>query len=172
MKTQLPSFSRMAPNEELQYSRIVHLLLHFQWIWVGLITPDDENGGKCIQRLMPMLSQNGICSPLNEKVATLSQGIDAFSSSDLHWDKATQIISSIIKVYIVIGSHSTTVWLTSLIYLYPLFQGIRNLSVSRVCIFTVQWMFAKEPMNKAYDIQHFDGALSFAIQSNEVPRFA
>ncbi|XP_066486281.1 vomeronasal type-2 receptor 26-like [Tiliqua scincoides] len=94
------------------------------------------------------------------------------TSFDLLWEKAITIMGSEIKVYVVNASHNTTVWLTWLIYLYALFQDMRHFSVGRVWILTAQWVFAKEPMNKAFDIQHFDGALSFAIQSNDILGFA
>ncbi|XP_054850454.1 vomeronasal type-2 receptor 26-like [Eublepharis macularius] len=38
-----PSFYRLVPNEERQYTGIVRLLLHFRWTWVGLLAVDDES---------------------------------------------------------------------------------------------------------------------------------
>ncbi|XP_066486316.1 vomeronasal type-2 receptor 26-like [Tiliqua scincoides] len=60
VKTHLPSFYRMVPNEEHQYKGIVRLLLHFQWTWIGIITVDDENGEKFV---LPLAVCNNNCFP-------------------------------------------------------------------------------------------------------------
>ncbi|XP_066486290.1 vomeronasal type-2 receptor 26-like [Tiliqua scincoides] len=108
VKTHLPSFYRMVPNEEHQYRGIVHLLLHFQWTWVGLITADDKNGEKFVQTLKPMFSQNGICTAFNEKTAGLSQAMDAITSIETLRDQAVSLMNSKVKVFVVNSSHQTT----------------------------------------------------------------
>ncbi|XP_066485760.1 vomeronasal type-2 receptor 26-like [Tiliqua scincoides] len=61
LKTVFPSFYRIDPNEIPQYMGLVWLLLHFQWNWIGLVAPDDDNGENFIKDLTPMLDQNDIC---------------------------------------------------------------------------------------------------------------
>ncbi|XP_066486285.1 vomeronasal type-2 receptor 26-like [Tiliqua scincoides] len=170
-KSQFPSFYRMVPNEEHQYRGMVHLVLHFHWTWVGLITADDENGEKFVQTLMPMLTQNGICSALNEKIPAASRATDALASLERLQIKSISILSSDVKVFIVNTSHVTTIYLKWLIYFYSLFEDIAMSSLAKVWLLTAQWNFAAEILQRAYDIQIFDGALSFAIHSNEVPGF-
>ncbi|XP_066486244.1 vomeronasal type-2 receptor 26-like [Tiliqua scincoides] len=60
-KTLFPSLYQMVPDEKFQYMGVVQLLLHFQWMWVGLIAVDDDNGDRFLQSVVPMFSQNGIC---------------------------------------------------------------------------------------------------------------
>ncbi|XP_066486282.1 vomeronasal type-2 receptor 26-like [Tiliqua scincoides] len=170
-KIQFPSFYRMVPNEEHQYKGIVRLLVHFQWTWIGLISADDENGEKFVQTLMSLLAQNGICVALNEKTPTLSQGKDIYTSLELLQLKAVSIMGSKFRVYVVNAAPQTAFSLTWLICLYSLFEDTPMPSVGKVWIMTAQWIFANEALLRSYDIQIFDGTLSFAIHSNEVPEF-
>ncbi|KAM6449134.1 vomeronasal type-2 receptor 26-like [Liasis olivaceus] len=58
----------MGPNENLQSQGIVHLLLHFRWKWIGLITTDNDVGDIFLETIEPILSENGICSTFTERV--------------------------------------------------------------------------------------------------------
>lgn len=162
----------MVRNEEHQYQGIVHLLLHFLWIWVGLITADDENGEKFLQSLTSMLAQNGICSAFSEKTPSTSQAIDTLSSIDSLRAQAISIMSSNVKVHIVNASHQTTIFLMMLLYLHSLFEGVTKALTGKVWIMTAQWYLAADTLYRDNDIQTFDGALSFAVHSNEVLGFA
>lgn len=53
---------RMVPKEEHFYQGIAKMFLHFGWNWIGLVTPDSENGEKFIRTLVPVLVQNAICA--------------------------------------------------------------------------------------------------------------
>ncbi|XP_060548658.1 vomeronasal type-2 receptor 26-like [Pantherophis guttatus] len=56
-----PSFFRINPSEFAQYVGLVQLLLYFQWNWVGLVAPEDDNGEHLISAVMPMLKEKEIC---------------------------------------------------------------------------------------------------------------
>ncbi|XP_066486278.1 vomeronasal type-2 receptor 26-like [Tiliqua scincoides] len=171
VKTQFPSFYRMVPNEEHQYRGIVHLLLHFQWTWVGLITADDENGEKFLQTLMSLLSQNGICPARTKKTQAISRVMDMTTTFESLQLQAASLMSSNINVYVVNASYQTTTCLIWMIYVLSLFEGIRNVTVGKVWILTAQWDFSVMTLQKALEIQPFDGALSFASHSSEVLGF-
>ncbi|XP_048372495.1 vomeronasal type-2 receptor 26-like [Sphaerodactylus townsendi] len=66
-----PSIYQMIPKAEHQYQGIVHLLLYFQWTWVGIIAVDGDQGARFLQMLIPLLSQNGICSAFIDKIHKL-----------------------------------------------------------------------------------------------------
>ncbi|KAF7234565.1 hypothetical protein EYD10_18406, partial [Varanus komodoensis] len=51
------SLYRVFPKIYLQYTGILQLLLHFKWIWIGLIFTNDDNGERLIQEIVPMFAQ-------------------------------------------------------------------------------------------------------------------
>nr|XP_028560264.1 vomeronasal type-2 receptor 26-like [Podarcis muralis] len=71
-ETHFPFLYRIVPNEENQYQGIVHLLLHFQWTWVGIVMLEDDRGENFLQILMPMLSESGICTAFIDRMPLLT----------------------------------------------------------------------------------------------------
>ncbi|XP_070591693.1 vomeronasal type-2 receptor 26-like [Erythrolamprus reginae] len=61
-----PSFFRINPKEFPQYVGLVQLLLYFQWNWVGLVAPQNDNGERFISSLVPMLKEKEICLAFTE----------------------------------------------------------------------------------------------------------
>ncbi|XP_053120362.1 vomeronasal type-2 receptor 26-like [Hemicordylus capensis] len=170
-KVQLPSFYRMVPNEEHQYIGIVQLLLHFHWTWIGIIISDDENGDMFAQTLMPLLSQNRICTAITEKIPAIFQAVEMLRSLEPLGGKANSLTSSRAQVYVLNARPQTVACLIWLIYLFEILEGVRKLSIGKVWIMTAHWDFSIQTMHRAFDIQAFDGALSFAIHTSEVLGF-
>ncbi|XP_033024339.1 vomeronasal type-2 receptor 26-like [Lacerta agilis] len=171
IKAQLPSLYRMVPKEIYQYKGIAQLLLHFQWIWVGIIATDDESGETFLEILIPLLSQHGICTAFYQKMPSLSQAMENFSSLDVIRSTSVRFITSKVKVLTVCAEPKTIAALIWIIYLFSLLKGIRETSIGKVWIMTAQWNFSPELLHKDFDIQVFDGTLSFAIHSNERQTF-
>lgn len=170
-KSELPSLYRIVPNEEYQYTGIVKLLGHFQWTWVGILTMENDNGDKFVQTLMPLLLKHGICIALNGKIPAISNAIDTLSSFDIILNMASYLSNSEVQVLVVNAENPTVPSLNWTIYLYAMLKGITETSIFKVWIFTAQWEFTLETMRRTSKIQVFDGALSFAIHTNEVPEF-
>ncbi|XP_053216045.1 vomeronasal type-2 receptor 26-like [Podarcis raffonei] len=168
---QFPSFYRMVPNEAYQYKGIVYLLLHFHWIWVGIVASGDDNGENFVQTLMPMLSQHGICTAFIEKTPSISQTTENLGSLGLFRAKSFSMTISNIKVLVVCAEPQTTTALIWMIYFFSLLEGATETSMGKVWIMTAHWDFSLETMHRASDIQVFDGALSFVIYSKEVLGF-
>ncbi|XP_066486300.1 vomeronasal type-2 receptor 26-like [Tiliqua scincoides] len=172
IKTQLPSFYRMVPNEAYQFKGITQLLLHFQWKWVGIVTADDEVGETFGQTLMKMLYQQGICTAFHEKTPVMSHTFQMVNSYEFIRIKAKFINNSNVKVLVVYAELHTRAWLILYFYIHSFLEGIPVMPIGKVWIMTAQWDFSLESMQRNIDIQVFDGAFSFAIHSNEVPEFS
>ncbi|KAG8127082.1 hypothetical protein E2320_022124, partial [Naja naja] len=63
-----PSSFWINPKEFPQFEGLVHLLLYFQWNWVGFIASDSNNGERFISTLWPMLMEKEICLAFTEMV--------------------------------------------------------------------------------------------------------
>ncbi|KAG8140942.1 hypothetical protein E2320_003563 [Naja naja] len=61
----------MVPKEDHQYVGIIQLLHHFRWTWIGIFTMDNNNGERFLQKMQPILSQNGICSSFIQRLSQL-----------------------------------------------------------------------------------------------------
>ncbi|XP_061469588.1 vomeronasal type-2 receptor 26-like [Rhineura floridana] len=70
-KTQFPFFYRTAPKDEYLYAGIVRLLLHFKWTWIGLFAPNNDNGERFMSSLSPVLTTNGICVAISQRIPEL-----------------------------------------------------------------------------------------------------
>ncbi|XP_066486295.1 vomeronasal type-2 receptor 26-like [Tiliqua scincoides] len=171
VKTQLPSFYRMVPNESHLYKGIAQLLLHFQWTWVGIVTAGDDNGESFVQTLTEILYHHGICIAFCEKTPVISHALKMLQSLESIQTKASSINNLTVKVFVVNAETQTTAWLIWYLYLHLVFEDTREISIGKVWIMTAQWDFSSESMQRNIDIQVFDGTLSFTIHSNEVPEF-
>uniref|UniRef100_A0ABM5GQ21 Vomeronasal type-2 receptor 26-like n=1 Tax=Pogona vitticeps TaxID=103695 RepID=A0ABM5GQ21_9SAUR len=171
VKRQLPSFYRMIPSEDLQYKGLVQLLLHFQWTWVGIITADDDKGEKFLQRLLPALYQDKICTATIRKIPLLSDILERLDSHVSIWAMTISLVDLSIKVFIVNADPQTTSCLKWLIA-YAIFEGIAEASFGKVWIMLAYWDFSSQTLQKDLDTHVFHGMLSFAIHSHELLGFS
>ncbi|KAM3936588.1 vomeronasal type-2 receptor 26-like [Leptodactylus fuscus] len=68
-----PSFFQALPNFSTQCLAIVHLLRHYNWTWIGVITSDDDVGDKQSQELKAMAAKYDICV---EYIIKIYDGVD------------------------------------------------------------------------------------------------
>ncbi|XP_077169302.1 vomeronasal type-2 receptor 26-like [Paroedura picta] len=66
------SIYQMVPDDTYQYRGVVQLLHHFRWTWIGLMAVDDDNGNQFLQRIVPLLSENSICSAFTYKLPKMT----------------------------------------------------------------------------------------------------
>ncbi|XP_060112529.1 vomeronasal type-2 receptor 26-like [Heteronotia binoei] len=168
--TEFPSFYRMVPNENQQYTGIIQLLIYFGWTWVGLLASDDDFGEHFLNNFEQLLFQSGICSAFTLKIVNQAK-----------WDSWGDIINLVKDIYqpfedikvnvlILYGGPLTILSLNTLIFLgNPAYGG--NVSLSKVWILTAQvdFMLSGAQRNWAFDVFH--GAITFTIHSNEVLQF-
>ncbi|XP_060110811.1 vomeronasal type-2 receptor 26-like [Heteronotia binoei] len=66
----LVSIYQMLPNEALQYKGILHLLLHFNWTWVGFFDGFHMNSEWFMKNMVSEFSKNGICFDFIDTIYT------------------------------------------------------------------------------------------------------
>uniref|UniRef100_A0ABM5GQ17 Vomeronasal type-2 receptor 26-like n=1 Tax=Pogona vitticeps TaxID=103695 RepID=A0ABM5GQ17_9SAUR len=171
VRTQLPAFYRMVPNENYQFIGLVQLLKYFQWTWIGVIVSDNEIGEMFGQTVIPMLSHHGVCVGFHERTPSLSQVMEIVGSFETLQAKINSLTNPEIKVIVVNAEPQTTTWLKWFLYFYSMLENISENLLGKVWIMTAQWDFSAETMQRAFDIEPFCGTLSFAIHTNEVVEF-
>ncbi|XP_070591694.1 vomeronasal type-2 receptor 26-like [Erythrolamprus reginae] len=158
------SFFRNNPKEFPQYVGLVQLLLYFQWNWVGLLAPQNDNGERFISSLVPMLKEKEICLAFTEMM-----------ESDLHAASALELFPTFntwskSEVIILFGDPSAVTNVQVVVYSYRIY---RNAPFLKVWIFTSNWKL--NGINSQYILQGvkpFHGALHFRDYTGDVSEFS
>ncbi|XP_070589386.1 vomeronasal type-2 receptor 26-like [Erythrolamprus reginae] len=159
-----PSFFRINPKEFSQYVVLVQLLLYFQWNWVGLLAPEDDNGERFISALMPMLKENEICLAFSERLKSndLKMAINQLVHIFLNWSKT--------EVFILFGDSTVT---SSLQGTLAFFEKFKKISFRKVWIFTSHWKLCMdESEGTSKYIKPLHGALHFRDHTGDVSEFS
>ncbi|XP_054835273.1 vomeronasal type-2 receptor 26-like [Eublepharis macularius] len=160
----------MVPNEAHQYMGIIKMLQHFGWTWVGLFAVDDDSGDHFLQALELLFSQHGICWAFTERIP-----------NQVNWDTLDDLnhfMSNLylpfsdnkVSTFILYGESRTIISLNGIMFLADPFYK-ENTSLRKVWIMTAQAEFALTGLQRAWDFQFFQGAISFRIHSNEILGF-
>ncbi|XP_029442754.1 extracellular calcium-sensing receptor-like, partial [Rhinatrema bivittatum] len=67
-KLQFPSFLRTIPADTLQPRAITHLLLHFNWTWVGILSSNSDSRSLSSQMIRQEVVENGGCVAFLENI--------------------------------------------------------------------------------------------------------
>ncbi|XP_053120930.1 vomeronasal type-2 receptor 26-like [Hemicordylus capensis] len=160
----------MVSNEALQYMGIIQLLLHFGWTWVGLFAVDNETGEHFAQTLETLFSQNGICSAFTERIpnkASFDIPEDVFDAiSNIYAPFSDEKVST----FIIHGESLTILWLRTVIFLRDP-ENKENTSFRKVWIMTTQMDFILTGLQRGWDFNLFQGAISFTFHSKKVEGF-
>lgn len=148
-KIQYPLFYRMIPNQNLQLSGIIQLLLHFQWTWIGLIVFDDSNGDTFLQTITRVFTRNAICTAFTLRIPYMKFG----SYHTGLKETIESLTQGIVNVILIYGDSQSSLYLPSV-------------PSGKIWISTAQWDFAAE-----YISNKFHSALSFTVHSKKVPKF-
>nr|XP_056719704.1 vomeronasal type-2 receptor 26-like [Euleptes europaea] len=165
-----PSFYRMVPNEDHQYMGIVRLLLHFGWTWVGLFAVVDESGEHFLESMEPLLSQNEICVAFIERIQKRFfwdnlDDINEFASNSYQY-----FPDSNASALIFYGESMAIVAFSSLMFLGDP-RCKESAAFKKVWITTAEIDFVLGGHQKGWDLQYFQGAISFTVHSKEVLGF-
>ncbi|XP_070810145.1 vomeronasal type-2 receptor 26-like [Pituophis catenifer annectens] len=164
------SFYFMAPNERLVYIGFIRLLQHFGWKWVGLFAVKNESGEHFLKKLQEMLSHQGICPAFIQRIPPqlsldeVHTSIHAIQSFYIHFTDMKA------NVFILYGESYTLLWIIPPIFLSDPEDKL-NISLRKVWITTSQVDFILTANVRTWNLQLFDGAISFQIHSGEVLAF-
>ncbi|XP_039220538.1 vomeronasal type-2 receptor 26-like, partial [Crotalus tigris] len=165
----LSSLYCMVPNEDYQYMGVIQLFLHFGWTWIGVFA-FATTGERFLQKLQPLLSQNGICLAFTQNIP---QHIHLEDLSEL-FDSVSIISNKLIdqktNVFLVYGESFTIVWLRTVMFLRDPENKNRSL-FRKVWILMNPIDFILTGIQKSWDLQMYHGALSFTVHSREVKGF-
>uniref|UniRef100_A0A670ZTF1 G-protein coupled receptors family 3 profile domain-containing protein n=1 Tax=Pseudonaja textilis TaxID=8673 RepID=A0A670ZTF1_PSETE len=160
----------MVPKEDHQYVGIIQLLHHFRWTWIGIFTMDNNNGERFLQKMQPILSQNGICSSFIQR---LSQLIHIEHYTELYHmvsSSFTNMRKSNTTTFLVYGESLTITGLRTIMLIADP-ENKQTALFGNVWILTAQIDFVLSGFQISWDLQMFHGAISFSVHSRAVVGF-
>ncbi|XP_077169564.1 vomeronasal type-2 receptor 26-like [Paroedura picta] len=167
-KKQFPSIYQMVPDDTYQYRGVVKLLHHFQWTWIGLLAMDDDMGNQFLRRIIPLLSENSVCFAFIYKITKLNYIKDM---SDFMLNQAEHfsiLTDKKVNAFYFYGELFAMLTLRITLYFFP-FISLSHLD--KVWIVTSHSDFESYAIQRIFDTDPLNGALSFAVHSNQPPGF-
>ncbi|XP_039183091.1 vomeronasal type-2 receptor 26-like [Crotalus tigris] len=163
-------FYFMVPKEDHQYIGIIQLLRHFSWTWIGIFAVDNNNGEYFLQKMEPLLSQNGICSSFIQR---LPQLINLADYKDLYHQFSCisiNLMNSKANALLVYGESLAIMTLRGVTFLADS-ENKKTALLGKMWIMTAQIDFALSGIQITWDLQMFYGAISFTVHSGAVAGF-
>ncbi|XP_048372610.1 vomeronasal type-2 receptor 26-like [Sphaerodactylus townsendi] len=167
-KTPSLPFYKIAPSETLQNVGILRLLLHFNWIWIGVIYVDDDNGERFVQSAVELFPQHGICISFIEKSPKSSVVSDTAEKLQHGTKILDKIRESSANVYLVYGESYSFTYLRWL----PQLSELENTPwMGKVWILAAQIELNAFVYQRNWGPDIIHGALSFSVHSSDHPGF-
>ncbi|XP_063158775.1 vomeronasal type-2 receptor 26-like [Candoia aspera] len=163
-------FHQMFPDDDGQTMGILQLLLHFKWIWIGVVFIENYTGQRFVQNVYIMFSQKGICFDFIEELPKESFSTDISRMVDDWLETYRTIMQSTASVVILYGENQIMIFLRMIPYVSK-WEDIPVKTKGKVWIMTAQMEFTSLPFQKIWGIDFIHGALSFAVSSKEVVGF-
>ncbi|OCT99143.1 hypothetical protein XELAEV_18004934mg [Xenopus laevis] len=151
-----PSFFQTLPSDLTQYHAIAKLLRHFGWIWVGIVTSDDETGGQQSLDMSRVLGKYGICIEY-----TLKTPQEQDVKRDLFFYKIEENLKNkTSRVAVLCGR-------VSMFYMNSLRKGEGSL-LEKILIVPVNWNYHVYSTARSLRAL-FNGTLFFKSPSKNIP---
>ncbi|XP_077169455.1 vomeronasal type-2 receptor 26-like [Paroedura picta] len=169
-KNQAVFLYKMFPSWTKQYMGMMKLLLHFKWIWVGVLYVDNEHGQRFVHKVLPVFSKHGICFDFITNFPSIT-----FSSSFSEMVVGRKELSSLVmgstaKAVVVYGEIQTIIVLRFFLRAAEI-KDIPMRTKAKVWILTAQVDFTSINFQRSWDLAFIHGALSFGVHSKEVSGF-
>ncbi|KAH0626217.1 hypothetical protein JD844_001056 [Phrynosoma platyrhinos] len=159
---QLPSFYRMATNEDSQHRGMISLLKHFGWMWVGLFVGDDESGESFLVTMEFLFFRNGICSAFTKRIPSQN-----YFDNDKKQNSISHEIYQFFKfpkcrIFVIHGNTENFMWL----WYFTAAGDTNNRMFGKVWITTAH-INVIAGVNRYLDLQMLQGTICFMVHSNE-----
>lgn len=152
----------MLPKEETLHLGIVQLLLHFRWTWIGLVTPDTDNGERFLRTLTPLLIRHNIC-------IAFSTNVPGFFVENAVLAVASFLIWTQVNVFVYYGQDHFFYDATFLIQIAEE-MSIKPV-VGKVWITTALWDLTMSLSYQFLSSQYILGFFSFLIQTSKRTKY-
>ncbi|XP_007439409.1 vomeronasal type-2 receptor 26-like [Python bivittatus] len=169
-KRKLSSLYFMAPKEDHQYIGIIQLLRHFRWTWIGIFAVDNNNGEYFLQKMQPLLSWNGICSSFTQRLPQIVHVEDVSELYDTVSSISTNLMNAKANAFLVYGESLTIMGLRTVTFVADP-ENKQTALLRKVWIMTSQIDFTLSGFQIMWDLQMFNGAISFTVHSRVVLGF-
>ncbi|XP_058038470.1 vomeronasal type-2 receptor 26-like [Ahaetulla prasina] len=163
-------FHQLFPNEDLQITGLVQLLLHFQWKWIGLIVPNPENGKRFIQNRLDIFSKKGICFDFIEEMPKESVANDVEIQLNGYVLLYKAIMRSTANVVIIYCENEDMAVLRMLPFISE-YEDMPMKRKDKVWVMPAQMEFTSVPFQRYRSLDFIHGALSLAVFSKEILGF-
>ncbi|XP_070584733.1 vomeronasal type-2 receptor 26-like [Erythrolamprus reginae] len=161
-------FYWMFPNAINQYKRLLQILLHFGWKWIGLFFLDIGNIAYILwKNILPMFSQEGICFEFIEKIPAgfLSENEESVKRSNAILKTVFNSTTNVVLL------HGEFLSILSVRLLFN-FLEFSNIDYStKIWVMTADVDFSSVLFQRSQDINFIHGTLSLSVQSVEVSGF-
>nr|XP_060636092.1 vomeronasal type-2 receptor 26-like [Anolis sagrei ordinatus] len=167
-KNQAAFVYRMFPKVVHQYMGILHLMLHFQWSWTGVLYLADNHGERFVHTVLPMFSQRGICFDFIEQLTQMTFFSEMETMREGLLETAYLVKRSTVNTVIVHGEIQTILTLRLLVEILEYHGDSR---ISKIWIMTAQMDFTSLLFQRTGGLSFIHGALSISVHTEEISGF-
>ncbi|XP_026579047.1 vomeronasal type-2 receptor 26-like [Pseudonaja textilis] len=160
----------MFPDEIHQHKGILSLLLHFGWIWVGMIFQFEEDRERFIQKSLSMFLERGICFDFTECIPQVMYGNETAEMVE-EADKLYRIIMGSTVIAVILNGESANIGTLRMMLAGLDSDDIPKERKAKVWIMPAQMEFTSVLMQRPLPIDFLHGAISFALHSKELIGF-
>ncbi|XP_070789401.1 vomeronasal type-2 receptor 26-like [Pituophis catenifer annectens] len=154
-------FHQILPQNGIQYTGIVQLLLHFRWTLIGLFAPDTEEGENFMRTFTPMLVRNGICVVISmtRHIEPLRNAISKWRKVNVfvHFREFASLVDRFCHIHLAIeglpGPIEGKVWITTIVEKLPMIRHTVFKYIHSIWVFPFQER--KWPNDDAFQLNLF-----------------